>query len=147
MNKVLSLSIGMPLLVTYSHRSMIYIIWRYFLSGQGSAPTTYGDSQAYVFRIALLSVSITTLVILLQEPIKKFSKKWLENVWESEFVIKRKLRNIDQVDGDTDNGAGTDGRNGGALMRDLNGVLDGNEDVRQGDGSQVIGQGDVDMVD
>lgn len=154
MNKLLSLSIGMPLLVTYSHRSMIYLIWRYFLNGKGSAPSTYGNgSQAYVFRIALVSVSITTMVILLQEPIKKFSKKWLENVWESEFVIKRKLRNIDQVDGNTDNGAieatgnGTEGGNDGELMRDLNGILNGNDDVHRGDELQVIGQGDVDMVD
>lgn len=92
----------MPIAVTYSHRLSMQLIWRY-LSRRSSHNTTalpksiYG--QAYVFRIALLSVSITTIAILLSEPIKKLSKKWSEKVWEKEFVVKKRLRNLDDADG------------------------------------------------
>lgn len=138
MNKILALSIGMPILVTYSHRSSMYLIWRYFLNGhkykEGTPPPTNYEQQGYVFRIALLSVSITTLIILLNEPVKKLTKKWLENVWESEFVIKRKLRNIDSPPSDNTTTTPTN---------------TGNTDSIDGDEGdlQVVRQGDVDMVD
>lgn len=103
MNRTLLLGIMMPLAVTYSHRLTVRLIWRYLLQGKGAPPTNEG--QAYIFKIALLSVSFATLGVLLANPMKKLIKKWIEKVWEKEFVIKRKLRNID--DDDDTIGAGT----------------------------------------
>lgn len=104
-NRALLLSICMPLLVTHSHRLTTTLIWRYLLrSSAPPPPSTY--NQAYVFKIALLSVSGTGLAVLLSGPAKRLSKKWSATVWEKEFVVKRKLRNID--DGGLDSG-GTNG--------------------------------------
>lgn len=88
-------------------------------------------SQAYVFRIALLSVSITTLAILLSGPVKRMSKKWSEKVWEKEFVVKRKLRNMDD----------TDGENGSAA------IVGRDEAVPEGEAPLPALAPDVDMVD
>lgn len=146
LNKMLVLSIAMPLLVTYSHRLLVGLIWKYLVkAGPTSSSTSYASGQAYVFRISLLTVSLTTLAMILRKPARKISNKWMENVWESEFVVRRKLRNIDQVDDEnetegTDNGNGngsngqmlTDagvgqGNDGNNFMRDVNGMMEGNE--------------------
>jgi hypothetical protein len=100
---------------------MTGLIWRYLIRATAPPPPS-AYNQAYVFKIALLSVSGTGLAILLSGPVKRLSKKWSAAVWEKEFVVKRKLRNMDE---------------GGLDMGGTDGEGDGNQD-EAGDGGDVM---------
>lgn len=65
---------------------------------------------------------------------KKLLDKWLVNVWESEFVIKRKLKNIDDEDEDDDDVVenGERKQEDGEVMHGLNRIIDGNEERERG---------------
>jgi hypothetical protein len=126
------LLISCPLLVTWSHRRVVLFLWRHFFhssnakhaaAGAAAIPDSlqYDKSQAYVFKTASFTVSLTTLAMLLAKPAKKIAKKWAENVWENEFVIKRKLKNIDDDNNEIakEVGNGTDNTENGVPVERL----------------------------
>lgn len=81
----------LPGVLTSVHIHSAALLWR--LMGRSGLPS--GFERTLVHRAAVLSVSATGTAVLLSKPTKKLVKKWLSKVWEREYVVRKKLRNID----------------------------------------------------
>ena len=87
----LILAIILPGLINWLYLIARRAMWRVMYQTQPPP----ASNPMYTFRAALFSVSCTTAAVWLSGPVRKLGSKWVAKIWEKEYLVQRKLRNID----------------------------------------------------
>ena len=79
--------------------------------------------------------------MLLAKPAQRIAKKWAENVWENEFVIRRKLKNMDDESSSTKVDGGAEAANENGARSEEHGGTHGNVNLGRDGGMEAFPAG------